>query len=1228
MAKELIVTSVPKGLFPGTYGFCIVAIDQTINEKTARSLEAISGYRQIESSVKPIAFSYYEYAISGEKVRVLSRVEDAGLDYSNRTNKLARHLILSAPEVLALSSGPATVCASPRTFARWTPNDSPRYLPSRPIQNPVNFSARSVKLGEWNRLTGDPGWAGLLASTVATERPVNLVVKPECNVLRLYEEALALLPPDKRWKATFSTYYTTTPPDVRCQWKALVEGAYDDKVLNNRRALLIDLTGGELGPVEQIGDPQTLTNDAKALVEIARGKRSLVAAPTRRGERESEAGLHLLEDDDTADFYSSINEGVRATRGSREALRNATEEFRDPNEIYDVTEGDPRSAGRPRVVVTALPEEERPSYWWVWLLAGFVASALIALGGLAIVARSNGKEIKSPTEQDVEWFKKLDEYEDKGELSQDDFKDAQEKLKELEESVGKTAITCNEKTKRVEGVEEEKNKPLWKGYLDDPTEEDKKKFNKLVGLADKETLTDDEFNRAKELFNDLSERFKPFKGKLEDENKKVFVEQEERDKERWKKADESREGSQGENSGGSDNPEGNGAGERNPEQEDPTKQDGDGEANENSEGGETGEASPEQENAPDSQPEGEPERTNEELVDDLLKCAGSIADKYEALLDEKKKLDELSAFASAIDKENLVAVNNLVESLRLFQERKDDNWDDYKGQLDRLQSDIESFDTIYQVINDRLINKKASDKEVNDRIQADPNALGERFKDLFKEVKPEESLIKTLSDKIKEIKNGVEKARQELETTIKSIGQLTPEKVNTVLTEAFISSIVSSKLIDADMSVPRDEMEEKPICKRIVGSSYFTNNILCAFVEYVCKSEEVPIEIDLRVSKGMRKVTCSFDEKVREAKRYLYRDAKIDLGRNEPQINVRLFCENVRDVRASKKSKKEGKERTKAGIALFLGVKNENEQEEKRRDLLKDIKFVWSCEGGTFESDSFYWTDVVVFELPNNPLEKKFLKDPKKYNEVLSLSIERLGIPLDRAGLLEYVDKVQTGNKPKPICYMTCCPEDKRTMKQDNGRKFSFSMNILKEDERKEDDLSQYKVRLNYNWKLENVEDTGVNICYKMSATHVLFKSSTDNHIASFEGNKTWIPKEQELWIENTDLRSSNINASNKDEAFNRFCCEKVYAHIVQKGKSEQLTLPPEEWTRDLAKKIKEDWNDVYSEGFFRFYEIDVSQLQSLMQMDDNATFIPDETLLLNEVRYNAVDLDAELYKK
>ena len=68
----------------------------------------------------------------------------------------------------------------------------------------------------WQALTGDGGWAGVLAESFLADarRTVFLVFRPGMDLLPLFVEALAFLPGSRRWDVDFSTYFSQLPQGV------------------------------------------------------------------------------------------------------------------------------------------------------------------------------------------------------------------------------------------------------------------------------------------------------------------------------------------------------------------------------------------------------------------------------------------------------------------------------------------------------------------------------------------------------------------------------------------------------------------------------------------------------------------------------------------------------------------------------------------------------------------------------------------------------------------------------------------------------------------------------------------------------------------------------------------------------------------------------------------------------------------------------------------------------
>lgn len=280
MALELVYTSVPKGLKPGSMGFCTVACSRALNDRTIAMLERLSTYRRASDDAKdcPVVFAHLLVEDGGSTRRVLSRVGLSGLDYSNRENKIACHFVLDFHDLSVV--GPAELCAAPNLFAaEWTAG--PQYF-DRSIVLPTIVETRR-RCDEWERTTGDPGWAGVLASTAYSGQAVLLIVDPTIDVLALYRESIALLPRDRRWDVTFSTYYTKTAPGVRCQWKAVMKGSPEEEALRGMpNTVKIDLT--EPHKLRSM-DKLTRAAGVAALVAEARSIETTAPTKTRSGGR-------------------------------------------------------------------------------------------------------------------------------------------------------------------------------------------------------------------------------------------------------------------------------------------------------------------------------------------------------------------------------------------------------------------------------------------------------------------------------------------------------------------------------------------------------------------------------------------------------------------------------------------------------------------------------------------------------------------------------------------------------------------------------------------------------------------------------------------------------------------------------------------------------------------------------------------------------------------------------
>jgi hypothetical protein len=124
-----------------------------------------------------------------------------------------------------------------------------------------------------------------LADTLITDpsKIVYLIIPHGIDMLPLFREAIALLPINQRWQATFSTYYATDlASDVRCAWRCVISGTtMASKITSVRSALVIDLT-----------QPRSL-NQSGGMIDAARTgilndqkppqEKTITPMPTRMG---------------------------------------------------------------------------------------------------------------------------------------------------------------------------------------------------------------------------------------------------------------------------------------------------------------------------------------------------------------------------------------------------------------------------------------------------------------------------------------------------------------------------------------------------------------------------------------------------------------------------------------------------------------------------------------------------------------------------------------------------------------------------------------------------------------------------------------------------------------------------------------------------------------------------------------------------------------------------------
>jgi len=279
MAWELSITSAPRGLKPGSAGFCPVAHTQNMPPLLIERLETISGYRHVEigagsSQRNPIVWSHTILRLSGETYHVLSRICDAGRDYSGRSNRFAYHLVLKPRELVP--AGPAALLQTPGLLReQW--DGQVCLIPNEKEIPKLTSQARPC--ATWERVLGDAGWAGVLVQKFLndSQKTVYFVYPAEVDILKLFGEAIALLPAAFRWKVTFSTFDQGLPEVVLCRWRAIPEHAPEAVEVLRKRGLEVWDLRTRRGPAPSL--PEALAAREGRSLELPTPQKVSVPVP-------------------------------------------------------------------------------------------------------------------------------------------------------------------------------------------------------------------------------------------------------------------------------------------------------------------------------------------------------------------------------------------------------------------------------------------------------------------------------------------------------------------------------------------------------------------------------------------------------------------------------------------------------------------------------------------------------------------------------------------------------------------------------------------------------------------------------------------------------------------------------------------------------------------------------------------------------------------------------------
>jgi hypothetical protein len=229
MPQQLIYTSAPRGIVAGRSGHCTVARSASMREALMLQLEKFCSYQHLSLSggqERPI-FSCRIVDIRGTRFHVLSRIQDAGLDFTGRTNFIAHHLVFTPEEIRQFPTPPVILRDWPGWVKLWI--KEPQLLENEDwVELTALADKTNVPAQTWQRVTGDAvnGYGLLEARAGASFRVDD---QADETVLELIAESLELLEVrDTRrdfrtaaWNYTFTTSMQEQDNPADFRWRCI-----------------------------------------------------------------------------------------------------------------------------------------------------------------------------------------------------------------------------------------------------------------------------------------------------------------------------------------------------------------------------------------------------------------------------------------------------------------------------------------------------------------------------------------------------------------------------------------------------------------------------------------------------------------------------------------------------------------------------------------------------------------------------------------------------------------------------------------------------------------------------------------------------------------------------------------------------------------------------------------------------------------------------------------------
>lgn len=251
MAFQLVYTSAAKLLDAGRSGYGTVARSKSITPLVVSAIERVSQFANQRGLDRHRVIHVHRRITAGSnRFHVLTRIVDAGADYTGRTNHLAHHLVISQEEAARAAARditPADVLQQFPWLGRW--DDSARFFDSSEDVVLENFKpdGKDSKRQSWTSVTRNPAHARLLSFDGAPRTGV-LIVPEGVDSLALLAEALSEFGPQS-WSRSFTTSLETTDELSDLEWIVTTPAAFTEIQPRCGSRTLLDLTNPAILPI-------------------------------------------------------------------------------------------------------------------------------------------------------------------------------------------------------------------------------------------------------------------------------------------------------------------------------------------------------------------------------------------------------------------------------------------------------------------------------------------------------------------------------------------------------------------------------------------------------------------------------------------------------------------------------------------------------------------------------------------------------------------------------------------------------------------------------------------------------------------------------------------------------------------------------------------------------------------------------------------------------------------